>query len=199
VISSQTSVVLVGTIKGAEAAGAYAAVSRVAILVSFVLQAASVALAPAIAGMYAAGEMGRLQRMITKSNRLVLLFSLPFALCFILFDRQVLAIFGEGFTQGGAALAILSLGYLFSAAMGSVRMLLIMTGHERDAATAVGMSAALNVVLNVALIPGYGLEGAATATAVSIVATNLLLAILVRRRLGIYASALGRVRPEEEP
>lgn len=193
VINVQVPTILLGTIQGAEAAGAFAAVSRVALLIAFVLNAASMALAPAIASLYATGDMDRLRRMVMKSARLILLFSLPLALCLIVFNRQVLLVFGEGFTQGGAALVILSLGYLGSAAMGSVGTLLVMTGHERDAAMTIGASAVLNVVLNVALIPGYGLEGAATAAAISIVVLNLLLTALSYRRLGIHASALGRI------
>lgn len=193
VINTQVPTILLGTIEGAEAAGAYAALSRVAALILFILNAANVALAPAIVSLYAAGDMARLRRMVMKSSRLTLLFSLPLALCFIVFDRQILLIFGEGFTQGGGALIILSLGYLFSAAMGSVGILLIMTGHERDAAAAIGLSAVLNLVLNFALIPGYGLEGAATAAATSIVVLNLLLTALSYKRLGMHASALGRI------
>ena len=70
---------------------------------------------------------------------------------------------------------------------------LTMTGHQRDAAASIGAGAVLNVVLNVALIPGWGLEGAAAATATSMIVWNLLLAVAVRRRLGINASALGRI------
>jgi O-antigen/teichoic acid export membrane protein len=193
VIITQIPTILLGTMKGAEAAGAYAAVSRVALLITFIMNAANLALAPAIADLYASGDMARLRRMVMKSTRFILLFSLPLTLCLIVFNRQVLSIFGEGFTQGGAALSILSLGYLFSAAMGSVGILLIMTGYERDAATAIGASAVLNLVLNVALIPSYGLEGAAIATATSIVVQNLLLTVVSHRRLGMHASALGRI------
>jgi O-antigen/teichoic acid export membrane protein len=42
-------------------------------------------------------------------------------------------------------------------------------------------------VLNLVLIPHYGLEGAAAATAVSLVFASIWLFIAVRRRLGISA------------
>lgn len=80
-----------------------------------------------------------------------------------------LLMFGEEFTKGGVALTILSFGYLVNAAMGSVGTLLVMTGRERDAATSVGATAVMNVILNVSLIAGWGLEGAATATAISMI------------------------------
>jgi O-antigen/teichoic acid export membrane protein len=192
-VTSTIPTLLLGTIKGAEAAGVYAAVGRVSILILFIMLAANAALAPAIAEMYVAGEMARLRRLVMKSTRLMLLFSSPIALCLIVFNRQVLLIFGEEFTQGGAALSILSLSYLFNVATGSAGTLLTMTGHERDAALAIGASGLLNVILNVALIPGYGLEGAAIAAAVSLFVSNLLLTAFSYKRLGIHASALGRI------
>ena len=66
-----------------------------------------------------------------------------------------------------------------------------MTGHERDTATGVGIAAAVNVTLNVLLIPLWGIEGAAIATAISLMTWNILLAVWVYRRLGIYTTAAG--------
>lgn len=193
VTNAQVSTILLGTMQNAEVAGVYAVVTQAAGLITFILGAANVVMAPAIATMYAAGDTERLQRMVTKSARLVLLFSLPLALCLMLFGYWLLSFFGEEFVRGSTALAVLSLGYLANAATGSVGTLLTMTGYARDAAVVVGVSVVLNIVLNVFLIPGWGLEGAAAATATSMIVWNLLLAILAYRRLGIHASALGRI------
>jgi O-antigen/teichoic acid export membrane protein len=46
-------------------------------------------------------------------------------------------------------------------------------------------TAVLNVALNFALVPSFGLLGAATATSVSLVATALMNYLAVSRRLGI--------------
>ncbi|MDQ3564372.1 MAG: polysaccharide biosynthesis C-terminal domain-containing protein [Pseudomonadota bacterium] len=94
------------------------------------------------------------------SARVVLLVSLPVALSMIIFGRWILlTVFGLEFVSGATALAILSAAQIVNAAMGSVGLLLIMTGHERDTATGVGIAAAVNVTLNVLLIPVWGLKG----------------------------------------
>ena len=54
----------------------------------------------------------------------------------------------------------------------------------------VGFSAAINVSLNLLLIPRYGLNGAAAATALGSLVWNVLLSYFVYRRLGFY-SVLG--------
>jgi len=81
-----------------------------------------------------------------------------------------------------------------NAATGSVGNLLTMSGHERDAARGFVFAAVLNLVLNVLLIPAYGIVGAAVAAAISLISWNLILAALVYRRLGIHSTALGQIR-----
>jgi O-antigen/teichoic acid export membrane protein len=49
-----------------------------------------------------------------------------------------------------------------------------------------------NVVLNVTLIPRFGIEGAAIATASAMFVEAILLHIAVRRALGIVLFAFGR-------
>jgi O-antigen/teichoic acid export membrane protein len=77
--------------------------------------------------------------------------------------------------------------------MGSASLLLVMTGHERDAAVGLGIGALLNIVLSLILIPQWGLEGAAVATTISMVAWNLLLVAFVFKRLQIHTTIFGTI------
>jgi len=192
-INNQTDIVMLGALQGAEVVGIYRVATRAAQLVVFILTAANTVLQPTIAKLYAVRDMQRLQRVVTKSARVVLLISVPIAIVLIVFGRWILLIFGQDFTKGAMALAILSLGQLVNAAMGSVGLILNMTGNERDTARGVAIAAVVNVALNAILIPLWGMNGAATATATSLVVWNLILAVQVVRRLGIYPTALGRI------
>ncbi len=194
-INSQIDIILLGLMRSTGSVGIYAVAKKGAGLITFVLIAVNIALAPTIARMYAAGEMDKLQRMITKSARIILIGSLPIAIVLIIFGHWfLLFFFGQDFIQGERALAILGAGQLINAATGSVGLLLIMTGYERDAALCVGISAAVNIILNLILIPRWGLEGAAAATATAVILWNILLTVLVYRRLGIHPTAVGEIR-----
>jgi len=193
IINNQTDIVMLGALRGAEVVGIYRVATQAAQLVIFVLAAANMVLQPTIAKLYAVKDMQRLQGVATQSARVVLLVSVPIVVVLIVFGRWILLIFGQDFTKGATALAILSVGQLVNVAMGSVGLLLNMTGHERDTARGVGIAAVINVVLNGILIPLWGTNGAATASATSVVVWNLILAIQVVRRLGIYPTALGRI------
>jgi O-antigen/teichoic acid export membrane protein len=193
ILNSRADIVMVGIIKGPEYAGIYTVANRGAELITFFLNVVEVVLAPTIARLYSSGEMGRLQQIVTKSARLVLGLSLPLTLVLFIWGKWFLMMFGHDFTEGTTVLAILSIARLINAAAGSIGLLLIMTGYQRDSLMGIGISTTMNLVLNALFIPKFGIEGAATATAISMIAWNIILSIQVYRRLGIYATALGKL------
>lgn len=190
----QTDVIMVAALIGVREAGIYAVATRGAQLISFVLYAVNAPLAPRFARLYALGDVAAMQRLATAGARVVLLITLPAAAAFIFAGDLFVGIFGPEFLPAAPALAVLTVGQLVNAASGSVGSLLTMTGHERDAAFGFGLSAVLNIGLNLLLIPIWGPLGAAVATASSLVAWNVILSIAVYRRLRIDATALGLFR-----
>ena len=64
---------------------------------------------------------------------------------------------------------ILVVGFLFRSSMGPAEFLLNMLGEQALCATVLFASALLNVALCFALVPHWGLIGAATATSISLV------------------------------
>jgi O-antigen/teichoic acid export membrane protein len=87
-------------------------------------------------------------------------------------------------------LLILLVGQVVNAGCGPVAQLLNMTGYEKYTLRGVGVSTILNVVLNVILIPKYGIAGAAVASALTLVGWNLILVYFVARELGINSSVI---------
>lgn len=194
VITSRADVLLLGAIRGSEAVGLYSVASRSAELITFFLGAFNFVLAPAMARLHAARDRERLQRMMTQWVRIVFALSLPLAVGLICLGRWWLPLFGHGYVQAHAALAILVGGQLVNVAMGSVGSLLIMTGYERDTARLLAVSAACNITGNALLIPKWGIEGAACATTAGVVLWNVLMVIRVHRRLGIHSTVFGVIR-----
>lgn len=192
-VNRQADIIMLGVLQGPTAAGIYTIATRGAGLINFVLFAVNAALAPRIASLYAAGDLAGIQRLATRSSRLIFLFSLPGVLAFVFFGGWFMGLFGEEFLVGATALAILSVAQLINAAAGSVGVCLTMTGHERDAARGFAAAAVVNVALNALLIPALGLVGAALSTGTSLVAWNVLLVRRLEVRLGVDSTVLGRV------
>jgi O-antigen/teichoic acid export membrane protein len=65
-----------------------------------------------------------------------------------------------------------------------------MTGNQDTAAWILALHAVLNLALNVILIPRFGIEGAAVATALTRVSWNVVMALVAWRRLRLRATIL---------
>lgn len=190
-LNTQTDIIMLGAIKGAKAAGIYAVATRIATLIIFVLISVNSAIAPTIAELYSKKDLKRLKNIITKSARLTFFFSLPIAIFLIFWGRFPLWLFGKEFMGGSIALAILSIGQLISASTGSVGLILIMTGCEREFTLGAGISAVANIVLNATLIPFLDMNGAALATSTSMIIWSMISIIMIYKRLGIDPTILG--------
>jgi O-antigen/teichoic acid export membrane protein len=189
IITTQTDVLMLAAIQDVESAGVYQAAVRGGELVAFSLFVISVVIQPTISRLYALGELQQLQRVIAAAARAALMLALPVALVLALFSKPLLStIYGQEFERGAIALAMLCAAQVVNVGAGLVGQILIMTGHERDAATGAGMAAALNILLNAILIPLWGMEGAALATGISLVAWSVFLTIRVRSRTDLSGS-----------
>jgi O-antigen/teichoic acid export membrane protein len=197
-INTQTDVLMLASISGSAPAGIYQAAVRGAEFVAFSLMIVNMAIQPTLSRLYASGDLKRLQRVITASARVALLFALPVALVIVMFAKPIMVmVFGQEFGAGAICLIILSGAQVINAAMGSVGQILNMTGYEKDAAQGMAIGAIANVLLNAILIPVWDITGAAVATGASLVIWNLVLAIKVQQRLGLMPSAIGRIRTHE--
>ena len=181
-------VLLVGFLLDTTDAGIYRVASYVAGLVAFPLGAINIVFAPVISAYHAQGDRESLQAMVTATARWIFATALIIALPLLIAPEFILGLFGSDFVAGATALRILLIGQLINALTGSVGFLMTMTGHERPATVIFGVAAALAVVLTVALVPVFGISGAAAATASGLVVWNLALAVFIYRRLGVVPS-----------
>jgi O-antigen/teichoic acid export membrane protein len=192
VLFGQADTLILGAIKGAQAVGVYSVAHKGAEFITFALVVQNAAFASTAASLYAARDFERLQRLVTRLARWTLLACLPLAIGMIGFGYWfLLYCYGPQFTQARTALAILSFGQLVSVGIGSVGVLLVMTGHERDCATGIAAGAVANILLNLLLVPRWGTEGAAVAYAGSMILWNVLMAVLLYRKVGLHSTPLG--------
>lgn len=183
---SYIDIIILGFFHSNEDVGIYRAVGQLGTLVVFGLSAINQMLHPYFAKLYAANDMGKLQKIVTYSSFVIFAAAFLPSLVFIIFGKFVLGtLFGEVFINGALPLIILTIGQLANATFGSVGALLNMTGHEKDAMRGMFYSLGVNLVLCFILIPLYGMIGAATATAVSLIVWNAILRYYVKKRLNI--------------
>lgn len=192
-VNGRTDVMALGLFREDTEVGIYRVAVQMALPVIFALQAVNAIQAPHIAHMYATGDRKRLQRMVTRSSQAVLAVASCAAFVVIAFGEPLIRLlFGPQFVAAHGPLVILAVGQLVNAGMGSVASLLNMTGHERETTKIIVMAALLNLTLNLVLTPIWGMLGAATATAATLIVWNVVMWRAVRRRTGIHASPFMR-------
>ena len=165
--------------------GLFGAAYRTATLTTFVLIAVNSIAAPKFAALYRRGDMESLGSTARNCARLATALATPALILFVLAPRWIMGLFGPQFVGGGAILAILAIGQFVNVATGPVGYLLMMSGRERLFRNITVVFAALNVLLNVLLIPAIGVMGAAIATAICLASQNIVTACFVGKALGV--------------
>lgn len=197
-LSTQADIVMLGVLSTAKVTGEYRVASQGANLLAVVLTAANLLIAPRIAALYAIGDRAGVQRLLSVSVKAAFTAALFMATTFwIAGPWLLLAIFGKHYTDAYEPLAILCVGQLINVGCGSVGTALTMTGNEKVTMQIAAVSAAINVLLNVILIPRYAGIGAAVATAASFLVWNSAMAVTLWRRTGLAAPLLFYRRREK--
>lgn len=165
-------ILIVGALASNYAAGVYGAVSKLAIVGTFTLEGNRLAIGPQLSALLARRQYRRAAELFQTSTRWLMLASWPLYLLFAVFPAAVLNIFGPRYTAGASALAVLSLAMLVNLGTGNVTVVLLMGGRSSWSAINAGAALAVNIGLNLVLIPRMGILGAAIAWAASIVIDN---------------------------
>jgi len=184
--NQEMGLLLVGSIAGPTDAGIYRVAVRGADLVAFALAGVNAAVAPRLARLHALGDMAALRRLLRMAALAALAWALPVAAVLIGFGTWMLTtIFGAEYAVGAASLAILCIGQVVNAATGPVGLMLNMTGRERVTARGHALALGVGLAAGLLLIPRFGVEGAAVASALSMVTWNVTFAVVVVRVLGV--------------
>ncbi len=102
----------------------------------------------------------------------------------LLFDLMIKN--GEAYRTGKWVILILGLSRLADMATGTNAEIITFSEHYRFNFRSFATMAALNIVLNLALIPIMGIEGSALATLISIVLVNLWRLFFIKQKMGIH-------------
>ena len=190
VLNYQSDVVMLGFLTTSDQVGLYRVAGNMELGMSIPLIAIPLVLAPHIARLYALQDWASLQNMLVASHRVCLGIMLPAAMILYWYGDTIIAfVFGEEFGAASSVLQILVVGKMLYASVAFATITLSMLGKPGTATVFVAITVMLNIALNFFLIPKYGIEGAALATAISFFAGAIASAIFVRLNFGYGVSA----------
>jgi O-antigen/teichoic acid export membrane protein len=163
----------------------YAAVKTLA-LVSFINFSLAATTAHRISAYHTAGDREGLMAFLRQAIRLTFWPSLLATALLLTFGKPLLSLFGAQFAEGYHLMFIVAVGVLSRAAIGPMERFLNMLGQQRACALVYGAAFAINIALCFVLIPHWGAEGAAVATAAALVIETISLFMIARNRLGFH-------------
>lgn len=177
-------VLMVGFYRDPQEVAVYFATVKTLALVHFVYFAVKAGSAQRYA-QFAHGDRHRLATFARETVSWTFWPSLAMAVVVLALGRPMLGLFGEGFQSGYPLLFLLVVGVVARASVGPCESLLTMSGHQNSCALVFAATLALNIVLNVLLLPIFGLWGAAMATAFAMIFEAAGLSFTVWCKLGI--------------
>ena len=176
--------------------GMYFAAAKTMSLVMFIHYAVGSAVANRFAALKARGDHEGLKALVRDAVNWTFWPSLAGAIVILALGKPLLWLFNPEFTAAYPVMFVLAVGFLVRASMGPAEFVLNMLGEQGLCALVLVVSAVLDVALSFALVPAFGMLGAAAATSIALVTAALMNFIVARRRLeleiSIWTSLRGR-------
>jgi O-antigen/teichoic acid export membrane protein len=194
-LMGKTDILIIGYFLSPDKVGIYNIAFKLSLLVYLSLLALNSIFAPLISELHEKNEWGKLANAYKSFTRTILYFSVFAFLGIFLLSEPLLSLIGKDFTAGVLPLVILSLGQLVLVSVGPAGCLLSMTKHPRLSLYNSLALLLLNIVLDLLLIPRYGIIGAAVATSTSMGLISIAKVIEVKCLLKLHPYSLSYLKP----
>tara|TARA_B100001939_G_scaffold133575_1_gene116063 strand:+ start:4388 stop:5671 length:1284 start_codon:yes stop_codon:yes gene_type:complete len=178
-IMQSIDIVILSIYEGFDQIAYYSVSVKLAMVTALALMSVNIVIAPRIAEIYEKKEFQSLQQLIKYSTRIIFFISICVLSILFFFSEEILNLFGEGYVVAKNALITLLAAQFFNAFSGPGAIYLNMTGRQKILNKILIAGLAVNITLNFYLIPAYGINGAASATLVSLIIWNSITALLI--------------------
>ncbi len=186
-VMSWTDTLMLGYFKTPEVVGVYNAALPLASILATVTASIGFLYVPIISQLYSKNQMQEIERSYAISTKWCFIGTLPLFFIFFLFPETVLnLLFGSRYICAAIILQVLSLGFIFNSYFGLNYYTLITTGKSKFLMQCFLISAAINITLNIFLIPPLGAIGAAIASASSFAVIEVIMTTRLYISSGIH-------------
>lgn len=191
---TNSDVIVVGLFLPPDRVAIYFAAAKCMALVHFVHFAVKAGAGPRFSELIATGRRDELAESVRETILWSFWPSLVIGGIVVAFGPFLLSLFGPAFGSGVGIMALLFVGIIAKASVGPGEVLLTMADQQKTCVLVYAGALAINIALNVILIPHYGIFGAAVATAAAMLAEAAGLFLAIRSRLGITPFAFAPAR-----
>ena len=186
VLFMNADILILGMFAAPELVAYYFAATRLAQVLTYIPYGMSAVTAQRMAALAESHERGKLQALINHTTLVSGGLATLAALAMAVLAPYLLALFGSDYAQASPWVAILAGGIAFACLLGPGEDTLNMLGQERAGLTCIAAALAVNLTLNLLLVPRLGPLGAAWASALALATRGLLAAGFAKRNLNLY-------------
>ncbi len=174
-VTGWTDTLMLGEMMSSADVGHYSAALPLGQFIAAPIKALAAIYVPVITGLFSRNWMNEIRQNYVTLTRWLSLIMLPIFMILFLHTETVLTfLFGASYDVAALALKILSVGFIFGIFVGPNGATLIAFGETRFLLYNTLAAVILNVGLNITLIPNFGIEGAAIATAGTLIFRNII-------------------------
>jgi O-antigen/teichoic acid export membrane protein len=178
-LTSSIDKLMLGFYMDLKAVGVYTIISALTAVIIMIGGAFSRITHPLIAVYWQKQENSKIGELYNENANTQLFFGLFAFMLFAIFSKEVTGFLGDEYTEGYLALIILCFGQIVSIGTGICGGIISLSKYYKFDLYTRGFLVLLTVVTNMMLIPIWGLNGAAAATAISLVLYNVAKVIFV--------------------
>jgi O-antigen/teichoic acid export membrane protein len=193
IVIQRLDIVLVGVIRGPVDAAVYTAATRFLVLGQLGNAAISMAAQPELSHLFALRDRRGANAVYQATTAWLVLLTWPLYLLAIVYGPAILSIFGQSYRAGSTVMVILGLAMLLATGCGQVDVVLTSTGRSALSLANGLVAVAVNVCVDLVLIPRYGITGAAIGWAAAIAASNLIPLAQLARIVRVHPFGTGTV------
>ena len=193
---SNVDVLMIGYFMQPQSVGLYRAIQPLRQVTMFVTIAFTFLFLPIATEYYNNGNLNALNRFYRVTTKWIVAATFPPVLVFTLFAPDVVRVFfGSDYTPAAPALAVLTAGLFIRAIVGLNGDMTKAINRPQIELYTVIVAVCINILLNIALIPRYGIVGAAVGTVVGYAVYNLLEVVAIYRSVGSHPFSTNSVKP----
>lgn len=166
--------------------GVYKLAMQFSLILSLALVSANSIMSPIISSLYHDNKLVKLKHIYKTITKWIVVFNLTVFGGMVVFASDLVALLGAEWTLASKVLIIACLGQIVNSFVGAVTIINNMTGNQKKVLISSSITLLINIILNIILIPMFGIIGAAFATSISIAFRNIMNFIFMYKKFKIH-------------
>ena len=166
--------------------GIYSVTLTIAAFIPLVLTSVNSIFSPIISQLHSQNKLNDLAHYFKLSGKYIFLLSFPLMVFIFLFSKPIMSLFGNDFIQGSVLLSLIVIGQFINVSMGSVGLMLQMTGLEKPMRNISIVTSLVSFLLYFVLISKWGLVGLGVVYIFNILLQNIACTYVLNKHLNIH-------------